>query len=218
MKVGTDAVLLGVWAGTGDRKHILDIGTGSGIIALMMAQRHLGAKVLGIDIHHDSVKQAKENFNFSPWGSRLSARHISLQEYSARAKREFDLIVSNPPYFKDSLLPPDSSRKAARHNTFLSFEDLIRCSVSILKDNGSLALILPYDSKILISCIMEKYKLYLLKEVNIIPVRGKEPNRFLSEWSREKTYPERNELTIRVDPRTYTEEYRELSREFYLAL
>lgn len=218
MKVGTDAVLLGAWAGNRDPNNILDIGTGSGIVSLMMAQRFRKAEVLGIDIHPGSVEQANENFRISAWAHNLKAKEVSLQDHIKSSKLKYDLIVSNPPFFKDSLLPPDPSRTMARHTGTLSYEELVRCSAILLQDEGSLALILPYENKAFISGIMKKNRLYLKRELNIIPVRGKEPNRFLSEWGFSQTTSDTGDLTIRLNPNTYTEEYKELTREFYLAL
>jgi tRNA1Val (adenine37-N6)-methyltransferase len=218
MKVGTDAVLLGAWAGRKGIERILDVGTGSGVIALMMAQRFPDATIIGIDLHKESIRQAEKNFILSPWSERLQALRITLQEMSTTQKLEFDLIVSNPPFFVDSVLPPDPSRKMARHTGTLSYEELVQCSGSLLKKTGNLSLILPYDSKASISAIMEKKDFHLQRESDIIPVRDRQPNRFLSEWGRTKTDLDSGELMIRKDQSTYSEEYKELTEEFYLAL
>ena len=218
MKVGTDAVLLGAWAGSGGIEGVLDIGTGSGVIALMMAQRFINAEVLGIDIHPESVEQARENFISAPWASRMKALKTSLQQLSAVSPHKFDLVVSNPPFFKDSLLPPDPSRTLARHAGTLSFEELISCSSRLLNDHGTLALILPFKDKAEIHALMGRHELYPGREMNVIPVSGREPNRFLSEWGREPRTIESVDLVIRQDAHLYTEDYRKLTADFYLAL
>src|SRR3954468_22106190 len=116
MKVGTDAVLLGAWADVSDSKSILDIGTGCGVIALMLAQRNGGATIDAVEIDEASAIQAKENFERSPW--KLNVFNTSIQEF---AHPPYDLIVSNPPFFSESLLPPTTKRQLARHTKSLSF-------------------------------------------------------------------------------------------------
>lgn len=149
MKVGTDGVLLGAWADcclpdvtNGQVCRILDVGTGSGLVALMLAQRNRSAKVVGIDIDSVAAAQAAENFRLSPWADRLTALHTSLQVY-ASADRLFDVIVSNPPFFNNSLLPPDAARSAARHTGTLSLQELVGCCIKLLADGGLFSVILP---------------------------------------------------------------------------
>lgn len=217
MKVGTDAVLLGAWAGSISIDNILDIGTGSGVVALMMAQRFPEAEICGIDIHNGSVKQAEMNFKNSPWEKRIHAKEISLQELSEK-ENSYGLIVSNPPYFHNSLLPPDQSRKVARHNESLSYEDLIRCSKLLLHPEGKVSFILPCEIKKKIQDLMNEHDMHLQRELDVIPVKGKEANRFLSEWGNIKVDPQIDTLTIRTDPNNYSSDYREFTREFYVAL
>ncbi|MCQ2313044.1 MAG: methyltransferase [Paludibacteraceae bacterium] len=176
MKVGTDGVLLGGWAEPLNSKlinetaslnsklstlHFLDIGTGSGLIALMLAQRFPKAHILGIDIDEASARQAAENFAASPWADRLEAKHISIQElatlnyrpqgettlHSKLSTLHFQLIVSNPPYFRDALKCPEAGRKQARHTDSLSYDELMRCAAQLLAPDGVLALILPAEAE-----------------------------------------------------------------------
>lgn len=165
MKVGTDGVLLGGWAepilqqsgpsgiagpsaegGLTAQRSFLDIGTGSGLIALMLAQRFPEAHILGIDIDEASARQAAENFATSPWSDRLEAKHISLQELTGAAGL-FSLIVSNPPYFRDALKCPERGRSNARHTDELSYDELLRCAAQLLAKDGVLALILPAEAE-----------------------------------------------------------------------
>ncbi|MBQ6583784.1 MAG: methyltransferase, partial [Alistipes sp.] len=140
MKVGTDGVLLGAWADCSSASSILDIGTGTGVIALMLAQRSSARHIVGVDIDTAAVECAAANFAASPWAERLTAVESSVQEFGGE---RFDLIVSNPPYFVDSLHSPDGQRTVARHTTELTFETL-DCSVCrLLADGGRFALILP---------------------------------------------------------------------------
>ena len=115
MKVGTDGVLLGAWADCNGAKRILDIGTGTGVIALMLAQRNAEAEVQAVEIDETATRRARSNFDLSPWAERLTVENCAVQEFAPAEK--FDLIVSNPPYFVDSLLPPDAKRSTARHTT-----------------------------------------------------------------------------------------------------
>ena len=143
MKVGTDGVLLGAWCPTGT--HILDVGTGCGLIALMLAQRCPGAQIDAIDIDAAAVQQAKENAQISNFKSQISNSVSRLQDWKSKTK--YDLVVSNPPYFRNSLKNPDTGRKTARHTDELSYEELIAHSVRLLQADGQLALILPAEEE-----------------------------------------------------------------------
>lgn len=142
MKVGTDGVLLGAWGSVrpSDR-HILDIGTGTGLIALMMAQRVPGARITGVDV--EDISQARENADASPWGGRVAFVQCPVQEFAPQGK--FDLVVSNPPFFVDSLTCPDAGRTTARHAVRLPFGDLRDAVVRLLSDEGHFAVVLPAD-------------------------------------------------------------------------
>ena len=204
MKVGTDAVILGAWASHDAPTDILDIGTGSGLIALMMAQRFQKARVLGLDIHKASIQQAKKNFRYSPWESSLSARHISLQEFADSASTGFDLIVSNPPFFSHSLLSPDPRKALAKHNRHLSFAEMAKHVRKLLNPGGLFSLILPANVSDDFEAIAEQAGLFKTKELNIIPVKGKSANRTVSTWSLQSACLETHSLHIRMDSRHYS--------------
>lgn len=140
MKVGTDGVLLGAWAGTESCNRILDIGTGTGLIALMLAQRSK-AVIDAIDIDADACLQAQENAESSPFAGRINVRHCALADFAQAATNLYDLIVSNPPYFVDSLKCPDRQRNTARHTDTLTLEDLLQDSRKLLAPQGRIALI-----------------------------------------------------------------------------
>ena len=142
MKVGTDGVLLGAWVSVGPSdRRILDIGSGTGLIALMMAQRVPGARITGVDV--EDISQARENADASPWGDRVAFERCPVQEFAA--PETFDLIVSNPPFFVDSLTCPDAGRTTARHAVRLPFGDLRDAVVRLLSDEGRFAVVLPAD-------------------------------------------------------------------------
>ena len=145
MKVGTDGVLLGAWCPVEGMRHVLDVGTGCGVIALMVAQRNHTALIDAIDIDHDAIEEATLNFVASPWSERLTAIEADFNDMTRHDR--YDMIVSNPPYFTDSLLPPDAARTMARHTESLTYSQLIEGAAQRLTDEGILALISPTDAE-----------------------------------------------------------------------
>ena len=214
MKVGTDGVLLGAWTELGDEpRRILDLGTGTGVIALMMAQRTAEAQIVGVDI--DAVDQARQNGEESPWKDRLTFVQCAVQEFEADPK--FDLIVSNPPFFVDSLQCPDQERTQARHTVTLSFEELIASADRLLSDRGRLAVVLPIvEGEQFLRSAMRHFHLTRRTEVKTTPKRA--PKRVLMEFARQAVGEVENDLLIigTGEHETYTEEYKRLTRDFYL--
>lgn len=212
-KVCTDSVLLGAWAKLPSTGRILDVGTGCGVIALQCAQRS-GCQVVGIDIHEPSVQQAAENFNNSPWPNRLDALCIALQEYYPGDV--FDKVISNPPYFSDSLKSPFALRNTTRHDEELSLADLFQHSARLLKPGGSLSVCLPsalYERALTLASINGFYP------HSVLNVRGREDNNpYLVMLSFETTpcLLIFDNLSIRNREGNYTEAYQILTREFYL--
>jgi tRNA1Val (adenine37-N6)-methyltransferase len=216
MKAGTDAMLLGSWLPlTRQKQRALDVGTGSGIIALMLAQRSL-ARVDAIDIHQPSVDEATQNFLKSPWSSRLKAAKISFQNFALQQPLFFDLIVSNPPFFRNSLLPSDERLKMAKHNLNLTIEDFISSSLLLLALRGRLAVILPINEATLFCTEARAKGLYLLQELFIRPTPECKPSRRILLLTRQPA----NEiitqyLTLRQSNGKYTEEYVALTCDFH---
>ena len=213
MKIGTDGVLLGAWVVASGAERVLDIGTGTGVIALMVAQRCAAKSIVGIDIEQGAVECAAENFKASPWSDRLSAEHSSVQEYCGA---EFDLVVTNPPYFTDSLLCPEANRTTARHTISLSFEELDSAVCRLLDSRvGRFALILPTEQ-------MERYlaltRLSLVRRCDIRSRANSEVIRTMAELSVVPAESvEQQSLVIYQDQgREYTAQYRELTKDFYL--
>ena len=224
MKVGTDGVLLGAWATVLPEDRLaLDVGTGTGVIALMLAQRmaasagRLGvaaegpgrgvAGILGIDIDEAAVGEAAANFAASPWADRLTARAESLQVFSGS---EFDLIVSNPPFFSASLKAPDAQRRAARHNDTLPPMELIAAARRLLSLSGRLSVIYPPEEARSFVMEAESAGLYLSRLTRVISVAGQPPKRHLMEFSRTPAQPLFTDLVIG------SPEYRSLTGDFYL--
>ena len=213
MKVGTDGVLLGAWAECEGARHILDIGTGTGVIALQMAQRNPMAQVQAVEIDETAAKRARANFDNSPWAERLQVAQTAVQEFSPAEK--YDLIISNPPYFVDSLLPPDAKRSTARHTHDLTFEELDRTVCRLLAENGKFALILPVTE-------FEKYlsltQLHLVRRCDVHPIEGGAVKRVMGEFAKHKPTATKHEnIAIERGQRgDYTNEYRALTKDFYL--
>lgn len=219
MKVGTDGVLLGAWAGIESCNRILDIGTGTGLIAMMLAQRSK-AVIDAIDIDAEACLQAQENAESSPFAERIKIRHSTLSDFAQTDTGLYDLIVSNPPYFVDSLKCPDQKRNTARHTDTLTLEDLLQDSRKLLAPQGRIALILPYDQKERLTDCIRTQNLFLSKETSVIPVPGAEPKRLLAELTAEPpVFPTfSSQLTIEIARHQYTNEYVSLTKDFYLKM
>ncbi|MGB1247322.1 MAG: tRNA1(Val) (adenine(37)-N6)-methyltransferase [Chitinophagales bacterium] len=218
MKIGTDGVLLGAWTSHPDPQYILDIGTGTGVIALMMAQRFPKAKIIAIEIDDNAFTQAKENFAQSKWKDRLTAIHSSLQDFQSTI--QFDLIVSNPPFFNQSFLPTEKNRATARHTAELSFEKLLLHTKKMMAKNGKAAFIIPYESSNSFQKLAESNKLYLH---NWCKVKGNSASKFkrsLFSFEGQKTEDinDTKALVIEKERHQYTEEYKALVKDFYLKM
>lgn len=218
MKVGTDGVLLGAWANFSATGNILDIGTGTGLISLMAAQRS-NARITGIDICPDSVEQASSNFSLCEWSDRLQAVNISLQKYAETESRFFDYIVCNPPFYNGSYIPTDRKRTVARHSTELSIDELFKFSYKLLSDTGILGIISPIENfeSILNSC--SKNNLFIIRQTSVKPNFEKPVKRILLEFSKVRQILFQNTLIIESDQRhVYTNEYIKLTKDFYLKM
>jgi tRNA1Val (adenine37-N6)-methyltransferase len=213
-KVGTDGVLLGAVADVRGVKSILDIGTGSGLIALMLAQRS-GADIYAIEPDHESFIQATENVKNSVWSERIEVVETDLQSYSPVEK--FDLVVTNPPYFRDSIRNPDIRKSAARHNDTLPSSELLDYVSRLLADNGTFQLIMPYAEGNVFIAEAADYGFYCNSILKIRPLPSSEIRRLILNFSRNKQKLAEKFLTIGYGKRhDYTDEYKELTKEFYL--
>ncbi|MCC8198092.1 MAG: methyltransferase [Tannerellaceae bacterium] len=218
MKVGTDGVLLGAWADTENCQHILDIGTGTGLIALMLAQRSR-AIIDAIDIDESASLQASENVSASPFRNQIRVQQADIRNFARKTPAKYDLIVSNPPYFIQSLKSPEEQRNRARHTDTLSLEELITESIQLIKSTGKMAFILPAQNETELEPIRKQQNLYLTKRLAILPTPDFPPKRILVELSFEKpTVTEQNQLIIEISRHQYTQEYKELTREYYLKM
>jgi tRNA1Val (adenine37-N6)-methyltransferase len=215
LKVGTDAVLLGAITDCSFAKDILDIGTGSGIIALMLAQRSQ-AKIDAIEIDEKSFLAAKQNFLNSPWPERLSAIHDSFQYLCIKTSKTYDLIVSNPPFFSNSFKPSSESKQISKHNVSLDFKELVSGVAKLLNQKGKFNLIIPYSEKENFIQIAKTYGLHLNSILNIFPKAIKEPNRAILEFGYNKPpQTKSSSIVLRYPDNSYSEEYREFTKDFH---
>lgn len=235
-KIGTDGVLLGACTsiGTGRPLRILDIGTGTGIVALMLAQRCFGieenscsrdklSEIIGIDIDSDAANEASDNFAASPWAASMRSEHISLCDFADRLiyggadipySLRFDLIVCNPPYFDESLQAPDPKRNAARHTDSLSYREVVTFAGDALTDEGRLSLILPKTEEKGLMRFAASFGLFPQRVINIHTTASKPPKRIIAEFSKHKGKVLSEDLTIQCDG-DYSPQYKELTKDFH---
>ena len=214
-RVGTDGVLLGAAADVSRTKHILDIGTGTGLIALMLAQRS-EAEIVAIEPDRRSFKQACSNVNSSRWASRIKVENTILQDFDPGILK-FDLIVSNPPFFSDSLRNPDPAKASARHNVNLSNKDLLEGSKRLMAEGGKLQVIMPYAEGMILIAEAQEYGFYCNDILKIKPLPTSEIKRLILTFSGKKQKAIEHFLTIEQGRRhEFTEEYKNLTRDFYL--
>jgi tRNA1Val (adenine37-N6)-methyltransferase len=214
-KVGTDGVLLGASADISGANRILDIGTGTGLLAIMLAQR-CDAEIVAIEPDHESYLEACINVQHCKWNNRIKVQNTTLQEYDPQ-NRKFDLIICNPPFFIDSLKNPDSRKSFTRHNDSLTSSDILNSVTGLLNDGGHLHLILPYIEGNIFIAEASKYDLYCNKVLKIRPLPTTEIRRLILTFSRQRIKPSEKFLTIEHGPRyDFTEDYKNLTKDYYL--
>lgn len=214
-KVGTDGVLLGACVDLTGKKRILDIGAGTGLITLMVAQR-CDAEIVAIEADHDSFVQASENIGRSIWGSRITIENCTLQKFKPDSSG-FDLIVTNPPYFIDSLKSPDPAKSHARHNDTLTHSDILTGTDRLLVKSGLLQVIMPYNEGNIFIAEAQEYGFYCKSILKIRPTPSSGIRRLILGFSRNRAKSAESFLTIEKGRRhEFTEEYIRLTRDFYL--
>jgi tRNA1Val (adenine37-N6)-methyltransferase len=218
MKVGTDGVLLGAWPDVASADKVLDVGTGTGLVALMVAQRNSNAEIDAIDIDPAAVGQAKENVKNSPFFSQINCLNISLQDFLKWTDKKYDMIVSNPPFFVQSLKSPYAQRTLARHADSLPVEDLIGISSALLSDKGRLSLIYPYEHKEELIKSARRNFLYPSRITHVYPTPDSSPKRVLIEFSKADFPMQENNLIIEKDRHVYSDDFAALVRDYYLAM
>jgi tRNA1Val (adenine37-N6)-methyltransferase len=220
MKIGTDGVLLGAWTPISNNpKSILDIGTGTGVIALMLAQRSTAKQIDALEIDEEAYVQAMDNFENSPWSERLFCFHAALDEFVEEPEDEYDVIVSNPPFYSEDYKTEYNQRDLARFQDAMPFEDLIEAADLLLSENGIFSLIIPYKEEENFVALAKEYKLFPFKITRVKGTPTTDTKRSLLALSRNEILNFFiDELVIETARHIYTPEYIKLTKEFYLKM
>jgi tRNA1Val (adenine37-N6)-methyltransferase len=216
MKVGTDSVVLGAWARINPCRRILDVGTGCGVLALMFAQRSTSAIIDAVEVDELGALQARQNAERSPWPNRIEIHHTAIQQYVAT--EPYDVAVSNPPYFVDSLEPPDARRLLSRHAVSLTYIELIDAFDRLLLPDGRFSVILPATEGSNFTFRAAEKKFYCTRKFGFRTRPEKPVTRWLLEFSRDRAMPEEGELVLYDSGLQWSENYMRLTRAFYLNL
>lgn len=216
MKVNTDSVILGAWTQHSNPKKALDIGTGTGLLALMLAHKHSNLSIDAIEIDKNNLDEASHNFDKSIWKDRITAEHIALQDFAPQKK--YDIIITNPPYFINSSKNKTNTKTQARHTDNLSFEEIITFALSHLSVNGILSLILPKTESEIFEKTAQLNQLHLSKKLLIKPLPNKNINRVAMEFkkSSQNNLVKQEHLTVYKSVNQYSSTHYELTRDFYL--
>ncbi|MQP51247.1 MULTISPECIES: tRNA1(Val) (adenine(37)-N6)-methyltransferase [unclassified Flavobacterium] len=219
MKIGTDGVLLGAWTPLINNPYnVLDIGAGTGILSLMLAQRSNAEQIDAIEIDEDAYEQCVENFESSPWDDKLFCFHAGLDEFVDEPEDEYDLIISNPPFYTEDYKTENTSRDLARFEDALPFEELIEAADLLLSDNGIFSVIIPYKEEERFVAMCKELDLFPLKITRVKGTPTAEIKRSLLAFCRMEQSPLIDELVIEISRHNYTPEYIELTKEFYLKM
>ncbi|WP_282164508.1 tRNA1(Val) (adenine(37)-N6)-methyltransferase [Cellulophaga baltica] len=226
MKIGTDGVLLGAWASVNNSMHtILDIGTGTGVIALMLAQRSIADTIEAIELDGDAFEQCTDNFEASDWGDRLFCFHAGFDEFVDEYTEEepeeaelYDLIVSNPPFYSEEVSSGNDARDQARQNSSLPFDELVSGVSKLLSPTGVFATIIPYKEEENFIALALENNLYPNRITQVRGTENTEIKRSLLEFSLTESEYTSKELIIELERNVYTKEYIELTKDFYLKM
>ena len=214
MKVNTDGVLLGAWAEVSGAKNIIDIGTGTGVIAMMMAQKNQTAHIDAIDIDEEAFTQAGKNFKDTPWAERLSPHHVSLQNFSPEKK--YDVVISNPPYFFKDFQSVYAQRNIAKHSTELSYEDLASGIARLMSDEGRAFLVLPIFNFAAFEEIALRAKLFVTQKAEVTAIKGKQPYVVLLQLEKVQRETILSKIDIHEADGSFTQQYKAITKDFYL--
>jgi tRNA1Val (adenine37-N6)-methyltransferase len=217
MKVCTDSCILGAYANAKPASQVLDIGAGTGLLSLMLAQRS-GANITALEINQDAAAQAAGNFAASPWAGRITMHPESLQQFRLKNKQLFDLIISNPPFFQASQRSPDAAVNLARHTETLTFQEIIGFAKDFLTpETGKLLILLPPPEMLTFEKLAQNSVFFKTKSLQIFTQTNGKRIRIIQEFGLNRVaYPGSEILFIRNPDQTYTSQFRELLKEYYL--
>ena len=210
-RVGTDGVLLGALCQVENAQKILEVGTGTGLISLMLAQRNANAEITALDLNEDAVKLAQENFKNSPFSERLQVFHQDFKTFESQ--KEYDFVVCNPPFFEENNSVKDI---LARQQVELTFRNLIEKASKILSSEGIFSVIIPSESAQEFENLAEYFDLHLVRKINIFGIENGVLKRNVLEFSKKKSALETLDFTIEKSPRKYSDQYLELTKEFHV--
>jgi len=219
MKIGTDGVLLGAWTSIANKPNsILDIGAGTGILSLMLAQRSIAESIEALEIDEEAYEQCVENFESSPWADRLFCYHAGLDEFIEEIEEPYDLIISNPPFYSENVSSGDAARDRARQNQSLPFDELLDGASKLLAPEGIFSTIIPFKEESDFIALANSFDLYLNRVLRVRGNATSELKRSLLTFSFSKNAVQEDELTIEVERHQYTSEYQKLTKAFYLKM
>lgn len=219
MKVGTDGVLLGAWANVKGAQRVLDIGAGTGLIAIMLGQRNPEARIHAVEIDSAAYTQAYENMQNAPWADRLEVYHTSIQDFSERATGTYDLIVSNPPFFSGGTFSFNQDRNSVRHTVKLPHGDMLRSVQKLLSPGGKFSVILPFVEGLRFQELATAYHLYCTRLTEVMPKAHKPVERLLMQFELDQKSLKKDQLLIQHEAHnSWTEAYKQLTRDFYLKM
>ena len=220
MKIGTDAVLLGAWCPIDNTpKSILDIGAGTGILALMLAQRTNADQIDALEIDEEAYEQCVENFEASPWADKLFCYHAGLDEFVDEPEDEYDLIISNPPFYSEDFKTENEQRDLARFQDAMPYEDLIEAADLLLSENGTFAVVIPYKEEERFIDLCAEYELYPVKATRVKGSHKTPIVRTLLAFKRfELSVLTADELVVEINRHEYTDDYINLTQDFYLKM
>lgn len=219
MKVGTDSVLLGAWCPIENNPFsVLDIGAGTGILSLMIAQRSNAEQIDALEIDEDTYEQCVENFENSPWGDRLFCFHAGLDEFVKEPEDEYDLIISNPPFYAEDYKSENEQRDLARFQDALPFENLIEAADLLLSENGIFAVIIPYKEEEKFINMCAEVELYPVKVTRVKGTPITEIKRSLLAFKRNECNLSAGELIVEINRHEYTDDYINLTKDFYFKM
>ncbi|WP_344726359.1 tRNA1(Val) (adenine(37)-N6)-methyltransferase [Corallibacter vietnamensis] len=219
MKIGTDGVLLGAWSSLEHQPFsILDIGAGTGILSLMLAQRSQAEIIDAIEIDDEAYEQCVDNFEQSPWGDRLFCYHASLDEFTEEIEDTYDLIISNPPFYSENYKTDNQQRDLARFQDAMPFTHLLNSASKLLSENGVFSVVIPHQEEKHFIELASKVALYPNKILHVKGTPDSEIKRSLIDFSFKKSTINTSELIIETSRHNYTEDYKNLTKDFYLKM
>lgn len=219
MKIGTDSVLLGAWASIEKRPYsILDIGAGTGILPLMLAQRSDAQLIDAIEIDDNAYEQCVDNFEQSPWGDRLFCYHASIEEFVDEVEDKYNLIICNPPFYSEDFKSKNKSRDLARFQDAMPFEQLLKSVSKLLSENGVFSVVIPFQEENRFVKLASNFNLFPNRKLHVRGNPNSEVKRSLLEFSFQNTHIKTSGLIIETERHKYTQDYINLTKDFYLKM